>query len=247
MDMKEYLLGLYKDITYDPKWLRVENGNGKYMMSTIAPDGEENVFSRITHYRVIYETILDLDFKVKLSFKNAIESGASVKLEEFNPFHAKSMDEELADYYLENAIFRLSSLWDMLAQLYRLYYRLKIQPYKVNYGRLFTNEKNVTLFGKEGEQIKDYLEQIESPEDNLGDDYIMWKGNHKFMQDFRNQMTHRNSPNLTSISDFGISLRNPPLYTAKRLVEDYVMVSKFIADIIKKIDKEIMTAVPSGS
>ena len=245
MDMKEYLTELYKDIVYDPNWLRVEFGNGKYMMAAVAPDGEENVFSRITLYRVIYETILDLDFKVKLSFNNAIECGASVKLEEFNPFHAKSMNEELADYYLENAIFRLSSLWDMLAQLYRLHYNLKVQVDKVNYGKLFTDEKNVTLFGEKGERIRDYLKEAENKEDNINDDYVMWKGNHKFMQDFRNQMTHRNSPNLTSISDFGISLRNQPLYTAKRLVEDYVMVSKFIAEIIKKIDKEIMTAIPS--
>lgn len=56
-----------------------------------------------------------------------------------------------------------------------------------------------------------------------------WKGNHKFINNHRNKMTHRNSPSITSMSDVDFNFENPTNYILKRLIEDYTVVSEFIS------------------
>lgn len=50
-------------------------------------------------------------------------------------------EERLAYYYIENSLFRISSLWDILAQLFCLYYNIKIPTNDIYYNKLFNQER----------------------------------------------------------------------------------------------------------
>ena len=83
-------------------------------------------------YKTIHDTLMDLDWKIKLSFENAIKfSYSDTVRNNFNLIRTDAEEEKLAYYYIENALFRTSSLWDMLAQLYRLFYDIDIPKEKV--------------------------------------------------------------------------------------------------------------------
>lgn len=234
---EEYLRNLYEKINYDKQWLRIGVGENKYVFGMITAD---KVFSKLMMYRVIYETIADVNWKIKISFDEAIKYSMkeSLSLEHFNPIKELCFEEQMARYYIENALFRLSTLWDMLAQLYNLFYDLDLEPNKIHYKNIFCKEENIDKYGENGDGIKIYIEQ----EDNTdcGDP---WKGNHKYMTNLRNQMTHRNSPMLSSVSDFGMNFRDWPMYTLKRIIEDYATVSVFIKDILEKIYNQVLVEV----
>jgi len=65
-----------------------------------------------------------------------------------------------------------------------------------------------------------------------------WKGNHQFIKDYRNQMTHRNSPDEHSLSDIGINLKTHPTFLLKRVIEDYYTTINFIDEILELIRKK---------
>ena len=65
-----------------------------------------------------------------------------------------------------------------------------------------------------------------------------WKGNHDFMDEYRNKMTHRNSPNVAVASNLDLNLKHHPTFILKRMVEDYVQAFRFIGDILKESMEE---------
>lgn len=233
---EKYLRDLYENISYDEKWLRIYLEDNTYIFGALTPDNnEENSLSDIVKYRVLFDTILDTDWKIKISFDKAIKYGLTKEVQEnFNPFKEASHEEKISVYFIENALYRLSILWDMLAQLYNLYYDLRITFNRVYYKQLFTSANNTLLFGNE---IKNYLEQ----EDNT-DCEDLWQGNHAYMTNLRNQMTHRNSPMISSVSNYGMNIRDFPSYILKRIIEDYVAVSGYIRDILAKIEERTLEA-----
>ncbi|MEG0492248.1 MAG: Cthe_2314 family HEPN domain-containing protein [Clostridia bacterium] len=79
----------------------------------------------------------------KLSFSEAIKFTYSDEVaNNFSLIRTDTKEEKLAYYYLENALFRTSSLWDMLAQLYRLYFDINIPKEKVYYKQIFNPTNN---------------------------------------------------------------------------------------------------------
>ena len=64
-------------------------------------------------------------------------------------------------------------------------------------------------------------------------------GNHKYVEDFRNKMTHRNSPNIATFSNYDFELRMPMRYVLKRVIEDYIKASEFINAMLEKILADI--------
>lgn len=68
----------------------------------------------------------------------------------------------------------------------------------------------------------------------------MWEGNHKYVNGLRNQMTHRNSPNVSAMSNFDFNLKDSPTYQLKRIIEDYVVVSTFLNKILDDIENNII-------
>jgi hypothetical protein len=232
----EYLLSKVDEIYYDENRFRVLIEKDKYIFGVVSAENEPSYISKIIQYKTIYETICDLDFKIKLSFKKAIEYAYSTNVQEqFSLLKNSSIEEIYSYYYIENALFRTSSLWDMLAQLYRLYYQINVKPNEVYYNQIFNPKSRYSKnFKKKATLISNYLKQEDDTAVN-GE----WKGNHKFVNACRNKMTHRNSPNITVLSDFDVNFKHHPTYLLKRIIEDYNVVSKFISDIMDDIEKEI--------
>ncbi|MEG1471944.1 MAG: hypothetical protein RSD76_05830, partial [Clostridia bacterium] len=69
-----------------------------------------------------------------------------------------------------------------------------------------------------------------------------WQGNHMFSNNLRNKMTHRNSPNVAVMSDFDMNLKYHPTFQLKRVIEDYVVVSKYITDILNQIENDVINS-----
>lgn len=232
----EYLLSKMNEIYYNENRFRVLIEKDKYIFGVVSAENEPSYISKIIQYKTIYETICDFDFKIKLSFKKAIEYSYSTNVQEqFSLLKNSSVEEIYSYYYIENALFRTSSLWDMLAQLYRLYYQINVKPNEVYYNQIFNPKSRYSKnFKKKATLISNYLKQEDDTAVN-GE----WKGNHKFVNACRNKMTHRNSPNITVLSNFDVNFKHHPTYLLKRIVEDYNVVSKFISDIMDDIEKEI--------
>lgn len=231
------LLELYKDVKYPSKWLHIGVGDGKYIWGVMGLKDNDNILVKTAQYRTLYQTVENLDVKIKVSFDIAIQYlNSDVIKGSFEPTKAPCQEEKIVIYYLENALFRISSLWDILAQFYNLLYNLKMDPQRLDCGKVFRKERKTEQNeDRDGlQRIQDYLNQ---PDDTNCES--PWKGNHKYMKDMRNQMTHRNLPSISSASNFGFVLRDHPLFILKRLVEDYCVVSRFILEIMDKVEQDV--------
>ncbi len=232
----EYLLDIINSVQYSKKRFKLMLGDNKYIFgivsgkqfSTSAP------FSKLMQYKTLYDTLRDLDYKIKISFVKAIELAYSEVFNNFNLFEENSTEEQHTYYFIENALFRTSILWDLLAQFYRLYYEVEIEATKVYYNRIFNPENSVNdKFKEKAEKIYKYINQ----EDNIDCDGE-WMGNHAFVNEQRNKMTHRNSPNVGVMSDFDVNLKIHPAFMLKRIIEDYKTVSIFLSEILDVIEKD---------
>jgi hypothetical protein len=132
---------LVDSVQYDVNLFKVYIGENKYIMGYMSATPEDNNFFV---YKTIYDTIIDLDEKIKKSFDLAIEWEYRSDIEKFNMVSPPSIQEKEAIYYTENAIFRTSVLWDMLAQLYNIHYKNNQHPEKVYYTTLFITKRRVS-------------------------------------------------------------------------------------------------------
>lgn len=241
----EYLKKKISEVSYSSERFKLYFGEDKFLFGVISPKDEESPFSKLMQYKTIYDTLIDLDWKLKISFEKGIKCAYSKAVQEnFSIVHINSEEEKLAYYYIENALFRTSSLWDMLAQLYCLFYQIKkidkktekevlISQNEVYYKQIFNPKFSFSnKFKEKAETINKYLQQ----EDDTSIDGE-WKGNHQYTNECRNKMAHRNSPNITAISDYDFSFKDHPTFLLKRIIEDYVAVSKYIREILDEIEK----------
>ena len=231
------LLNKINSVKYSKKRFKVKVGDDKYIFGYLS--GKNTIdapLGKLMQYKTLYDTLRDLNYKIRISFKKAIIFAYSNKLQnEFNLIQTCSIEETYAYYYIENALFRTSSLWDLLAQFYRLYYKIEIKSHKVNYKEIFNpSNKECNSFKAQAKEIYAYLNQK-----NDSNCHEELKGNHEYLSSCRNKMTHRNSPNVTSISDFDDNIKDYPAFMLKRIIEDYCVVSKYIGIILNKIEKEV--------
>ena len=146
-----------------------------------------------------------------------------------------SSDEEfLAYYYLDNAIFRVSSLWDMLAQLYNIILDLGLDIHKINYGKFFKSKKDAF---KEFKDISDYLDEP-IPENMDYESKEIWKGNHKYLHEYRNMQTHIKTKSLTGLSNLDINIKDHPIVILKRVTDEYYTICGFIQEALQKEIKD---------
>lgn len=225
-------------VTYNSNRFEIKD-NSNIIVGIISKKGVEVPFNKAMQFQTIYKTLIDLDWKIKLSFENAIKYTYSDSVvNNFSLIRTSTEEEKFAYYYIENALFRTSSLWDMLAQLYNIYYDLNIPINKVYYKNIFNSSNNYfSKFETNVTEIYDYIEQ----DDNL-DCEGEWEGNHKFVNELRNKMTHRNSPNISAFSNFDLSFKDSPVYLLKRIIEDYSTVSKFINNFLDEIEEKVMNS-----
>lgn len=236
----EYLKKKISEVSYSSERFKLYFGEDKFLFGVISPKDNEAPFSKLMQYKTIYDTLIDLDWKLKISFEKGIKYTYSKPVQEnFSIVNINSEEEKLAYYYIENALFRTSSLWDMLAQLYCLFYDVKIPKNKIYYNKIFNPDlQSSDKFKDKAININNYLQQ----EDDTSIDGE-WKGNHQYTNKCRNKMTHRNSPNVTVMSDYNFNFKSHPSFLLKRITEDYVVVFKFIREILDEIEKQIIHSI----
>lgn len=234
-----YFQSKISSVVYNPQRFKIMCGEDKFLFGVASAGNDDAPFGKLMQYKTIHDTLMDLDWKVKLSFSEAIKFTYSDEVaNNFSLIRTDTKEEKLAYYYLENALFRTSSLWDMLAQLYRLYFDINIPKEKVYYKQIFNPTNNHSNnFKIKATEIFQYIEQLDNT-DCDGE----WQGNHIFSNNLRNKMTHRNSPNVAVMSDFDMNLKYHPTFQLKRVIEDYVVVSKYITDILNQIENDVINS-----
>lgn len=105
-------------VSFDEKKFRISLGNGKYIFGAVLANS--SVKNKPDYFAIssIYDTIIDLNEKIKYSFYMAISCEPSESLEDHVWFGKPQDNEITAIYYIENMVFRTAIMWDMLAQLY---------------------------------------------------------------------------------------------------------------------------------
>ncbi|MCI8956442.1 MAG: hypothetical protein HFG29_05545 [Eubacterium sp.] len=132
-----YFKDKLSQVVYSPNRFKLMIGEDKFIFGIVSGDDGEAPFSKLMQYKTIYDVLKDLDWKIKLSFVKAIEYAYTESVQEkFSLFKSEIEEEKVAFYFIENALFRTSSLWDMLAQLYRLFYEVDIPKDKVFYKKI---------------------------------------------------------------------------------------------------------------
>lgn len=243
----KYLRDKCSEVSYNTERFKLFIGEDRYLFGSISPKGESSPFDKLMQYKTIYDTLTDLDWKIKLSFENGIEYAYSDSLQKkFHITGTTCEEERLAYYYIENALFRTSTLWDILAQLFCLFYNIKISKKDIYYTKLF-NPKSKGYYKKYSiykiqkfKEFEEYVEDISNylkQEDNTELEGEC-QGNHRYTNKWRNKMIHRNSPNVTTISDYDFNLKSHPICMLKRIIDDYAVVSKYIDNILNIIETE---------
>lgn len=237
MEELEYLESKINCVKYNSERFKIRMGSDRYLFGVISGKDSDAPFSKLHQYKTIHDTLIDIDSKIKISFDKALKYAYLETVQnEFNVLEKSSYEEMMAYYYIENALFRTSSLWDLLAQLYRLYYKIEVEAHKVYYNKIFNPlSPNSDAFKDKAKEIKEYIGE----EDNTqlqGE----WEGNHTYVNACRNKMIHRNSPNVAVLSDYDINLKQYPSFMLKRIIEDYNVVSKYISEILDTIEKDMI-------
>lgn len=234
----KYLLDVTNSIQYHKQRFKLMCGEDRYIFGIVSGKHIPGPapFSKLMQYKTLYDTLRDLDYKIKISFYKAIELAYSEVFNEFSLFEESSTEQQNTYYFIENALFRTSILWDLLAQFYRLYYDIEIDKTDVYYKQIFNPERKLNdKFKEKAREIYEYICEEDDTECEG-----KWKGNHDFVNKQRNKMTHRNSPNIGVMSDFDVNLKMHPAFMLKRVIEDYSVVSIYLSEILNMIEKDEM-------
>lgn len=226
---------LMNRVSYDPDLFKIYVGENRYIIGCMSHDLEDNYFFI---YKTLYDTIVNLDRNIKKSFDLALKWEYSADINKFNMIAPPSAEEQEAIYYTENAIFRIATLWDLLAQLYNVKYKNNKDPDKVYYHTLFHNDAQGKRPNPLAKLIYEYIIEEDDEKRQYEEDEF-WQGNHKYVEDFRNKMIHRNSPNVATFSNYDMELRMPMRYVLKRVIEDYIKASEFIGTMLEEIVSDI--------
>ncbi len=242
---KKYLINSYLVLNphINPFELSVGNGKRGYFYFPYPSDNPYvKHMEQLTNYQNVYDSIMDLVNYINLSLHNAIELVYSEAVLNSFDFMIISTEEEWqAFYYIENALFRIESLWDMLAQIVNLKYELEKNKRRVYHSKVFDISLKSKYWKNDiPEEIKKINEYITEVDDT--DCEGCWKGNYKYVSNLRNCMTHNYSIARSSASGYAFEFRHHPSYILKRVVEDYSKVQHFIIDecthILDDLQKE---------
>lgn len=239
MSEKEELKKEILQVNYEEDMFKISVGDGKYIFGVRTTDEAYNgVLAKTSLYKTLYNTLKDIDSKIKYSFEEGIENTYSPAMNNNFSIIAQepgSREEFLAYYFSENALFRLSTLWDILAQFYNIFYNLGIKKEKIHYAEIFNPSRERSIpYSDKAEKINSYInEELKHYEDGS------LTGTHAFVKNLRNKMTHRNSPSITELSNFDINIRNHPSFIFYEMIKDYIFVSKELKEILNKIELEL--------
>lgn len=219
----EWLKKQVEKVEFDENLLRLYVSEGKYILGAhLKNNSGPNYFSIST----IYDSIVRTNMYIRLSFDYAAECKPTENLLEHNMMGKPPANELIAIYYIENMIFRIETLWDLLAQLCNEFWQTGKKVTGIYFERYFRDQKNPFA-----EAVCKYFDEA----DDIKEDTEFWYGNYKFIKDYRNKMTHRNSPSITTLSNFDFDFRPPTMFVLKRAAEVYIKVAEFINMLLKEI------------
>lgn len=220
-------------VLLDEDRFRIFVGEDKYILGALMSCYQANNKPDYFALSSIYDTITDLNQKIKYSFYMAAECEPSESLNDHVWFGKPQQNELRAIYFIENMVFRTEILWDMLAQLYNELWLVRKPIDRVYTERFFNEMSQGNNKKKQAISICAYFNEC----DTVKEDYEHWEGNHKYIKEYRNQMTHRNSPNISTVSTFATELRPPAMFVLKRATEDYLKAVEFIKCAIEEISE----------
>lgn len=239
---KEYLQGLISEIKEFDKFV---------VYGFVATSkGDKSILTKMQNVDTWIIKINSLISKINISLKYAIDFENRILDDMHNPFKEDEI-KDMAYYFIENAMFRTITLWDSLAQLVNCLYEFERNISNIAYRNILkdvrgNNQKySRSLNGDEKSyyievtrKIKEYIEELDNTGMDIKDGF--WKGNHKYINELRNRIVHRTDPHKFSIIQFGnsddLNFPEPPLFELKRLIEDYVVVYRFINEFYKHIE-----------
>lgn len=210
--------------------------------------GEEDNISRVHTIEGWINKINSMNRKIELSFREAIEWAKKMDFSISSLLKMqKDYEEEMCDYYIENAVFRLITLWDLLAQLSNIYYETGLESSNIGYkkyfiGRMGNDRTRLKQdmggdkdFNKFAKTVKAYIRE----EDDINLEGA-WKGNHTYISDIvRNPLTHKHDPHSFSVIEGDMHLSEIPIISIKRGLEDLIKVNEFIRIVIDKIETKL--------
>jgi len=214
----------------------------------LPPHGKENEISRIHTIDAWITKINSLSSKIYLSFNQSIEYCSEIDDSKFSMVKREKTKEEFMCYYfLENGIYRLISLWDVLAQLSNICFETGVNKSQIGYKKFFigkktNSNKDITVSALMEKRFNDFSNMVSNyinEKDDINVDGV-WKGNHNYIsRNIRNPLVHCEDPHEFSVLDCEINFINHPLYELKRATEDYAKVDKFLTEILDIIDCEM--------
>lgn len=233
----KYLYELLDGVDFDKYDFRLKWTEDKEVIGVMNNTGDKSL-SDLYKNETFYRTLLNINEKVQYSLKRAIEYAYSEEvMEDFIIFGKSTEKANLAFYYIENAIFRTSTLWDILAHLYNIHCDIGKGVRDIYYKQFFKNEfDDASLnINQNVENIINYINEDNDTTTTEG----FWKGNHQYIKEYRNQMIHRNVPDEHSFSNLGMNFKTHPTFLLKRLIEDYHEAMRFINEILELISDDI--------
>lgn len=229
----DWLKEQVEKVSFDELLFRVNYGENKYVFGAMYTVKENEI--DIYAISSIYDTIIDLNTKIKYSFEMAAACNPSENLMEHNMFEKPFGNERKAIYYIENMVFRTSTLWDTLAQLCNIFWGIKKPIDKIYTSSFFHDYSQGKNKRKFAESVYNYFKEA----DKVKGDLERWLGNFQYVKEFRDKMTHRNSPNVSTLSNFDMKLRPPAIFVLKRVTEDYLKAIEFIQTTLEEIFIEL--------
>ncbi|PEM90664.1 hypothetical protein CN639_11045 [Bacillus toyonensis] len=223
---KEYIQNILLEIT--PLNVFLEN------MVYSSPSSEHNYLSLLNDMDAWIVKINSLIRKTNLSISHALINCESIA--EYNPFE-RSESKDMAYYFVENSIFRISCLWDVYAQLCNLVFNTEKKVNQIHYKKYFNRKQN-KVFEKDLVEIQKRVSKYINEKDKIKDNYAYWEGNHKYVSNIRNRFTHRNDPHIFTMLNYNggdFVIPDPPLYELKRIIEDYYTCYKFIKELYERV------------
>lgn len=218
-------------------YIKHEAGNNveaKKVIGIRAIDEKINNYFAVSE---IYESIINLNKNISVSFDfatkgiQAMEESAHI----WTPMCPISKEEDSTLYFIENIVFRTSILWDLLAQLYNVYWGCGIATDSIHCRKFFNNRER----RQKNETILDYI--------NKKEDEMEREAHFEYVKAYRNKLTHRISPHVTSFSKYwGTQIREHPLYIICRVAADYLYAVSFINEVLNLLDRDILNCQTSA-
>ena len=92
---KEYFNNKLSQVIYNPNRFKVLIGEDRFLFGIVSAGDSEAPFGRLMQYKTLYDTLIDLDWKIKFSFikiyPNSKKSGCYIKNTKYKDcrrFHA---------------------------------------------------------------------------------------------------------------------------------------------------------------